>query len=121
MILIVNKLDLAPRAELPIGAVGISCRTGAGLTELVTVLGERARALVTDGSAPALTRARHRAELIAAGEALQRALDALDAPLELALLAEELRLAARALGRITGTVGVEEVLDRIFATFCIGK
>ena len=40
---------------------------------------------------------------------------------ELALLAEDLRLAARAIGRITGAVGVEDVLDRIFATFCIGK
>ena len=40
---------------------------------------------------------------------------------ELALLAEDLRLAAGAIGGITGAVGVEDVLDRIFATFCIGK
>ena len=40
---------------------------------------------------------------------------------ELALLAEDLRLAAKAIGGITGAVGVEDVLDRIFATFCIGK
>ena len=40
---------------------------------------------------------------------------------ELALLAEDLRLAARAIGSIVGAVGVEDVLDRIFASFCIGK
>ncbi|HEX6110908.1 MAG TPA: hypothetical protein VFZ10_01285 [Geminicoccaceae bacterium] len=40
---------------------------------------------------------------------------------ELALLAEDLRLAARALGLITGKVSVEDLLDRIFAEFCIGK
>ena len=39
----------------------------------------------------------------------------------LALLAEDLRLAARAVGGITGAIGVEDLLDRIFATFCIGK
>jgi tRNA modification GTPase len=36
-------------------------------------------------------------------------------------MAEDLRLAARALGRITGRVGVEDVLDLVFAEFCIGK
>ena len=40
---------------------------------------------------------------------------------ELALIAEELRIAMQAMGRITGQVGVEDVLDQIFSKFCIGK
>ena len=66
---------------------------------------------------PALTRARHRAALEQCVAALTRcqAADALE------LVAEDLRLAARALGRITGRVDVEDVLDVIFKEFCIGK
>jgi tRNA modification GTPase len=46
---------------------------------------------------------------------------ALGSDADLGLLAEEVRLAARAIGRITGAFGVEDILDRVFATFCIGK
>ena len=74
------------------------------------------------GEAPALTRARHR-EAVATAEAALVRFEAVAAWLarELALLAEDLRVAAGAIGRITGAVGTEDVLDRIFATFCIGK
>ncbi|MFT5539435.1 MAG: tRNA modification GTPase, partial [Alphaproteobacteria bacterium] len=82
------------------------------------------------GRAAPLTRARHRRALEDAVSALDRAVGgALElapevlAPEVLApeVLAEELRLAARALGRIAGRVDVEDVLDRVFAEFCIGK
>jgi tRNA modification GTPase len=76
--------------------------------------------LLATGGEPLLTRARHRAALQAALEALARFSSA-PGQSELALLAEDLRLATRALGRITGEVAVEDVLDRIFAEFCIGK
>jgi tRNA modification GTPase len=66
---------------------------------------------------PALTRARHRHALIEGRDALQRSLKA-SAP---ELLAEDLRLAVRAIGRITGRVDVEDILDVIFREFCIGK
>ena len=72
------------------------------------------------GGAAVVTRERHRAALVEGREALRRALEA-PAGTELALLAEDLRLAARAVGSITGRIGVEDVLDRIFASFCIGK
>jgi tRNA modification GTPase len=66
---------------------------------------------------PALTRARHREALVEAETALKRGLSA---PLP-ELAAEDLRLSLRALGRITGRVHVEDLLDVIFRDFCIGK
>ena len=67
--------------------------------------------------APLLTRARHREALENAREALRRSLDT-SLP---ELRAEDLRLAWRSLGRITGQTDVEDLLDVIFADFCIGK
>ena len=121
---VVNKADLAllPEplrvAERP--AVRLSCRTGEGFERLLEVLSATAAERMAPGMTPLLTRSRHRAALRATLEALERFGLAPDRG-ELALLAEDLRLAARALGRITGRVGVDEILDRIFAEFCIGK
>jgi tRNA modification GTPase len=66
---------------------------------------------------PPLTRARHRAALLAAREHLEAA-ERADLP---ELRGEDLRLAMRELGRITGHVGVEDILDTVFSRFCIGK
>ncbi len=123
-IVAVNKADLGlPEDELEIAgrpAARLSCLTGEGLDELLGLLGRAARELVAGGETPALTRARHRAALQSALEALTR-IAALPATAELALVAEDLRLAVRAIGRITGRVGVEDLLDSIFSEFCIGK
>jgi tRNA modification GTPase len=108
-------------AAAPEGAVAISCLTGAGVDRLLGRLAEAARGLVATGDAPVITRARHREALAEAAGALARLEEGAQGGLELVLLAEELRAAARSLGRVTGAVGVEDVLDRIFATFCLGK
>ena len=120
-LLVVNKIDAAPAAAVPAGGLAISCRTGAGLEVLLATLTARVGTLAGVGDAPHLTRARHRQAVADAVQALARFLLRADEGAELALLAEDLRLAARAAGGITGVVGVEDVLDRIFATFCIGK
>jgi tRNA modification GTPase len=120
-ILVANKIDTVREARLPVGAEPISCLTGAGIAELTGLLAARAAALVTADDAPLLTRARHRAAVAEAEAALARFVALAVGGAELALLAEDLRLAARTIGGITGAVGVEAVLDRIFATFCIGK
>ena len=70
---------------------------------------------------PVVTRARHRSELLTCVEALGRAEQLAAGQGEVALVAEELRQAVRSLGRITGRVDVEDLLDVVFRDFCIGK
>ncbi|HEY9078584.1 tRNA uridine-5-carboxymethylaminomethyl(34) synthesis GTPase MnmE [Magnetovibrio sp.] len=101
----------------------LSVKTGQGLDELLTRLAElvsvRCR-VSTDGPAP--TRARHREALVRTADALERFLVRDNAQhIGAELEAEDLRLAARELGRITGRVDVEDLLDVIFRDFCIGK
>jgi tRNA modification GTPase len=99
-----------------LGGMPVSALTGAGIDDLLTTLGERvAHNFCIE--APVLTRARHREALEDARAALARARDALLPELR----AEDLRLALRSLGRITGAVDVEDLLDVIFRDFCIGK
>jgi tRNA modification GTPase len=133
-LLVANKIDLlpvdpalrpsAPTLPSPASGVGlgrgvvfpVSALTGAGIEALLAALGERV-AEAFHSEAPVLTRARHREALEDAAAALVRALKA---PLP-ELRAEDLRLALRALGHITGAVDVEDLLDVIFRDFCIGK
>jgi tRNA modification GTPase len=114
-----NKIDLAPGAGEGRNALPVSARTGQGLEGLIGTLEDQA-ALATEGGAgsPLITQARHRVELEGTRDALQRFGDASLSP---ELKAEELRIAAHHLGRLTGRIDVEEVLGAIFAEFCIGK
>jgi tRNA modification GTPase len=98
----------------------ISALTGAGLAELIATLARHAGAALAGAEASLVTRERHRAALRKVVEALDRALGEGSAGRE-DIVAEELRLAARELGRLTGRVDVEDVLDVIFRDFCIGK
>lgn len=112
---VANKADLAaPPSDAE--ALAVSCATGAGLDALVAALGARLEAMWGEAG-PGPSHARHRAGLEQAAAALARARGGGEA----ALVAEDLRLAAVALGRLTGRVDVEDILDAIFARFCIGK
>jgi tRNA modification GTPase len=110
-----NKADLVPAAP----GLAVSALTGAGIDALERALAVRAAAALDAGAAAAIpvTRARHRAALEDVRAAVRRAA-AQGAP---ELVAEELRIAADALARIAGRSGVEDVLDLLFAEFCIGK
>ncbi|MBX3445566.1 MAG: tRNA uridine-5-carboxymethylaminomethyl(34) synthesis GTPase MnmE [Parvibaculaceae bacterium] len=114
-----NKLDLA--GAVPDGAIGVSALTGAGLESLEATLRERIGTAYEAREHPVITRARHREGLRDCAASLTRAGAALSRGLDAELVAEDLRLAARALGRITGRVDVEDLLDVIFRDFCIGK
>lgn len=115
----ISRMDLAaglPGEKLN-GALPISIKTGRGLPDLMAALQKRVETLVGSGEAPSLTRARHR-------HALEEAMSALNGALAAAapeLIAEDLRLAVRSIGRITGRVDVEDILDVVFRDFCIGK
>ena len=110
-----NKSDVARPDDD--GALRLSAKTGDGAEALLAALGRLVLQKTGSGESAPVTRARHFAilrEVLAHIEAAQQA-DALE------LAAEDLRLAQRALGRMTGTVDVEQLLDVVFADFCIGK
>jgi tRNA modification GTPase len=116
---VLNKFDLAPDVEPDRDAIRVSVMTGEGIEQLVDMLADKAALGTGQGAgAPVLTRARHRAELAAAHAALERYGDRALAP---EFKAEELRIGAHHLGRLTGRIDVEDVLGAIFAEFCIGK
>jgi tRNA modification GTPase len=125
-----SKIDLVPAA--PTGSsesqakewvnrsIAISAATGSGMDLLVAALAGHAKDYFAATESALVTRARHR-------HALDETVAALDRVLELGecgreeLIAEELRSAATTLGRLTGRVDVEDILDAIFRDFCIGK
>lgn len=114
-LIVINKSDLKKIIELD--GVHITTHDQNSLTPLLDAIKEKLDALVGVGEGASLTRERHRNSLIDAQSGLVRALNS---P-QLDLMAEDIRLAMRALGKITGRVDVEDLLDVIFSDFCIGK
>lgn len=122
---VINKADLLDQAreqEVDVsdgwGATYfVSVKSGFGLEHLISKISERVADLCDSGTDAPLTRARHRTALEDCRDAMARA-QQITLP---ELAAEDLRLAMRALGRITGHVDVEDLLDVIFSDFCIGK
>lgn len=117
-----NKADLAaePPVQTPDSFV-VSLVTLQGLEALESRLADIVRSRLEADEAPLVTRARHRALVEDALGHVDRALAGSTSGMGSELISEDLRLAARALGRITGSVDVEDLLDRIFSDFCIGK
>lgn len=124
-LIVLNKTDLLQERFTPdrpgADVLLVSLHTGAGVPELLAQLTRRVGAELADTGSPPLTRARHRDALIRCCEHLGRAQDGLAQDREMALIAEDVRLAMRALGRITGAVDAEALLDIIFRDFCLGK
>ena len=126
--LIQNKIDLLRSAPAQSKKdehefiFSLSATEGEGLEELIAALAQFATDLFAGGENAVVTRARHREMLEQAVAALDRAVaEGADASPREELIAEELRQASSALGRLTGRVDVEDVLDKIFRDFCIGK
>ena len=123
---VVNKIDLCShdaidtlRSSVTGQSFAVSATTGEGLDVLVEALESKARDLAGTGEDVVISRMRHRHALEDCRDALGRVLGGDPDYPELA--GEDLRVAAHALGRITGRVDVEDLLDVIFADFCIGK
>lgn len=116
-----NALVVAGKADLalpPPGVPGLSAKTGEGIDRLIEAMAQHFR-LAWQGAGLSPSRTRHRAALLQVAGALARYRE-LEAG-DVTLAAEDLRLAATALGRLTGRVDVEDLLDVIFSEFCIGK
>jgi tRNA U34 5-carboxymethylaminomethyl modifying GTPase MnmE/TrmE len=118
---VVNQA-LLPRSDLALTSseelFSLSASSGEGFDGLLTALEQFAARFLAGAEQSLVTRARHRDALAATLAALGRAEQLAGAE---DLMAEELRTAAYALGRLTGRVDVEDVLDVIFRDFCIGK
>jgi tRNA modification GTPase len=112
---VITKGDLFDRA--PLGFLNVSARTGAGMDVLRRQLAAAAARLTDTRGAAALARPRQVACVRETAAALANAMR-MEEP---EMRGEELRIAAAALGRLTGAIGVEEILDAVFSGFCIGK
>ena len=100
--------------------LSLSVRGGTGVGALLERIEAAARAVLDGGEQALVTRARQRQELETVARHLESVGRAdLDTPVE--FLAEDLRLAARAVGRLTGRIDIDEIYDLIFREFCIGK
>jgi tRNA modification GTPase len=125
---VINKADLAPGGEtgaallearaLELELHRLSARETSDVAVLEAALTARVVAALSAGDTPTATRLRH-AELLAEAAGRLRSAEGFEGSPELA--AEDVRLAARAMDRITGRIDPEDVLDRVFASFCIGK
>jgi tRNA modification GTPase len=124
-IIVFNKCDLAVDTKLDGGcdkresSFSVSAKTGYGIDKLIKALESLVVSSLSIGQNPSITRARHREYLEECSSGLERFLS--NESQDPALLAEDIRIAIRALGKITGRVDVEDMLDVIFGEFCIGK
>ncbi len=117
---VLNKIDLLPKTlDILDSYIPVSVKTGEGADRVLQRIQEAVAERLGGSETPGLTRERHRRELGLCVENLDRALNQKQKPAE--LIAEDVRLAMRALGRITGRADVEDMLDVLFGEFCIGK
>jgi tRNA modification GTPase len=118
----VDKAEMADLVRSTAPVIRLSAKTGAGLDDLRDAI--RALVLRADfepGESAVVTRLRHRTALLKAREALGHAADSVNGQLSGEFIAMDLRAALDALGEITGAVSTDDILDRIFRDFCIGK
>lgn len=116
-----NKADLAPCPAGFAADCSISLANGQGLDRLLARLTDSVAKRFAGGEPALISRERHRAAVAGTAAGLDRAGELIAAGQPLEIVAEQLRLAARALAALTGRIDVEQLLDSIFRDFCIGK
>ncbi|MFN3213292.1 MAG: tRNA uridine-5-carboxymethylaminomethyl(34) synthesis GTPase MnmE [Henriciella sp.] len=119
-LLVLNKSDLAA-PDVSRETLRISAKNGEGIDRVETAIVERLANMTRNLAAPMITRARHRQGIERAKTHLEIALDHLHSGMGAEFAAEEVRLASRELGSLTGHVNPEMVLGAVFSSFCIGK
>jgi tRNA modification GTPase len=119
MVVIHSKADLVDSAPEQRSVMSVSALDAESLGSLLAMIEDRARSSLGSGDA-IVTRQRQRVLLLQVVEHLERSVPNLEGGL-MELAAEDVRLALRCLGQISGRVDVDDVLDRIFGAFCIGK
>jgi tRNA modification GTPase len=124
-IVLINKIDAK---SLPddvkingVSAISISANKNININILKDKLKAEVESRIQLSESPTLTRKRHRERLLEAVKYLHKFITARQSKLPIELCAEELRFAAKAIGKITGRIDVEDLLDKIFSSFCIGK
>jgi tRNA modification GTPase len=119
-LLIRTKADLVPGQD---ASLAVSVLTGDGLGELRRAAAERvfSERIALGDLEPALTRERHRTALLRAEGALAEALPHLGPGGDAVLASHHVRRATESLEELLGTIDVEEVLERVFGSFCVGK
>jgi len=121
LVAVVTKADLraGDRFDSATKDLFVSARSGEGLDRLITAIGEVAGRRLGGRAGAVPSRERHVVHLARAKSELERAVEDVHRPPE--LRSEDIRRAGEELGRLTGAIGVEELLDVIFGEFCIGK
>ena len=119
-LLVLTKADLGAGPTVPeFETLTLSTATGQGLGDLLDWISARLARDLSGSDFPAVTRERHRRRLVEALGAVEAGRSALEVSPEMA--GDDLRRAAEALARVTGSIGVEDILGEVFSTFCIGK
>lgn len=117
-ILVINKSDTIDSRDIR-GAIYVSAKTGAGISELMHEIRNRIAEITNNGESTVMINARTYDLLMTARDELYAALDDFDGDYD--ILSEHVRYAADAIGRILGTIGTAEILDMTFSQLCLGK
>ena len=128
-IVVLNKIDVAKTDDQQVHntedkklkVFKTQADIGVGVDQIIDHLAEFIAYTLSSASSPVITRERHRSHIAAALDHVKRSMTAMRTGLGPELASEDLRLAARELGAVTGDVDVEDLLDKIFSEFCIGK
>jgi len=125
-IIAVNKIDLPTEIiqiskEIKSQVIGVSAKTGEGLSELQKAFVEPFKLQDVESSGFLVSDARHNDLLLRAKSEIENSLDLLDQKMSEEIVLIGLHNALRSLGQITGETTTEDMLKRIFSTFCIGK
>ncbi|MEM9178630.1 MAG: tRNA uridine-5-carboxymethylaminomethyl(34) synthesis GTPase MnmE [Pseudomonadota bacterium] len=120
-LVVANKCDLGEPGNVSRETLKITAKTGEGVSALEARIIDRLGAMAQGAGAPMITRARHRQGIERAMIHLVQAQDHLDSQTGAEFVAEDVRMASRELGTLTGHIDPDTVLGAVFSSFCIGK